>query len=60
MQPNNGYKTYNYQLRCRVLDWVVGATRPHIYCLGQGCQIFLGAIYQNGGNIYQMTTKLAN
>jgi hypothetical protein len=28
--------------------------------LSLGCQIFLDAIYQNGGKMYQITTKLPN
>jgi hypothetical protein len=28
--------------------------------LNQGCQIFLGTIFQKGGKIYQITTKLPN
>jgi hypothetical protein len=35
-----------------VLDWPQGDD--------QGCQIFLDPIYQNGENIYQMTTTLPN
>jgi hypothetical protein len=27
------------------------------YISAQGCQIFLGTTYQNGENMYQMTTK---
>jgi hypothetical protein len=39
--------------RIEPLHFIIAAS-----CREQGCQIFLGALYQNGGKMYQMTPKL--
>jgi hypothetical protein len=38
-------------------DFVMPLFSDEIHNMNQGCQIFLVATYQNGKNIYQMTTK---
>jgi hypothetical protein len=39
----------------------IPSTRPlEIASISQGCQMFLGTKYQNGGNVYQNATKLPN
>jgi hypothetical protein len=39
------------------IAWGNGLFSQNTSTLCQGCQIFIGATYQNGGKIYQMTTK---